>query len=218
MSGGQLLLLATVCALAAFSALLRRDVLPVDLFTTRERAAAKSEMKTSKLKAHMSRNGSHPHSPHNSRLCQHTPMPLKSHFTGLDPPTNPLKWAQAMEDACAGKLVLLDKVITATGSNPDDIYSDGKKHLALWSHDLADMHLSGHMSMQSKVKEHYKLSGQSYHHTRAPIVHLGHRFKKPNGRLGFTGYSVKYLCEYRVVVIGCMDSNWGYLSTNMMNR
>lgn len=29
-------------------------------------------------------------------LCKHIPMPTKSHFTGMDPPTDPIKWAQAI--------------------------------------------------------------------------------------------------------------------------
>lgn len=92
----------------------------------------------------------------------------------------------------------------------------------MWTHNLGDMHLSNGMSIQKATKEYYR--GKDYTSTRAPIIHLGHRFKKPDGRDGFKEFSSKNLCEYKenipgeVVVIGCMDSNWGYLSTNMMNR
>ena len=35
-------------------------------------------------------------SPRSPYLCKHIPMPDKSIFTGLDPPSDPLKWVQAI--------------------------------------------------------------------------------------------------------------------------
>ena len=92
----------------------------------------------------------------------------------------------------------------------------------MWTHRLGDIHIKNGISIPQAAKDYY--ANKEYKTTRAPIVHLGHRFKKASGGDGFKEYSSKNLCEYKekipgkVVVIGCMDSNWGYLSTNMMNR
>ena len=155
--------------------------------------------------------------PPSSFFCKHIPMPVKSHFMGMDPPNDPVKWSQAIEDSCSGKLVLLKQLLKQT-NNSDEIYEGGITHM--WSHRLGDMHVSNGMSIKSVVKGYYEDNGDD----KAPIVHLGHRVKKSGGGRGFKEFSTKNLCEYKeklpgkAVFIGCMDSNWGYLSTNMMNR
>lgn len=153
-------------------------------------------------------------------LCKHIPMPSKSHFTGMDAPTDARKWDQAIEDVCAGKLILLNEVLKTTGDNFSDIYSGGISHM--WSHNLGDVHLNGNMKIKDAVRSYYQTRPRN---ARAPIIHLGHRFKNPEGKgFGFKEFPSKNLCQYdedvpgKMVVIGCMDSNWGYLSTNMINR
>jgi hypothetical protein len=152
-------------------------------------------------------------------LCTHIPMPERSHFTGMEPPTDAIKWSQAIEDTCAGKLILLEKVLEVTRNRSQDIYSGGVSHM--WTHDIGDLHLQNGMSIKKSARDYYNSHSPN---TRAPIIHLGDRKKKPDGSSGFKEFASKNLCEYKekipgeIVVIGCMDSNWGFLSTNLMNR
>lgn len=168
-------------------------------------------------------------------------MPEKSHFTGLDPPTDALKWDQAIEDVCSGKLILLQQVLHVVGNRSGDIYSGGTSHS--WSHNLGDKHVINGQKIKNIVNDYYNENGgsgsgsgrsstgtvsstvsNSNSNVRAPIIHLGHRMIKEDGSPGFKEYVSKNICEYnekvsgKMIVIGCMDSNWGYLSTNMLNR
>ena len=124
------------------------------------------------------------------------------------------------EDTCAGKLILLQKVLQTIQNNASDIYQGGVTHM--WTHNLGDAHLSQMMTIPKAAEAYYKDKDSKT--TRAPIIHLGHRYTKDDGSAGFREFTPKNLCEYKetipgeVVIIGCMDSNWGYLSTNMMNR
>ena len=153
-------------------------------------------------------------------LCRQLPMPRTSHFIGMEPPRDRERWDQAIKDACEGKLVLLEKVFQVTQNRPNDIYGDGLNYM--WSHSLGDIHMINGMNFETALKE-YRQRGFSKT-TRAPVVHLGHRPKKEGGHRGFKQFSPKNICEFeekipeKIVVIGCMDSNWGYFSTNLMNR
>jgi hypothetical protein len=179
----------------------------------------------------------HPPSP-SKYLCEHVPMPQKSHFAGLEAPNDAAKWENAIEDACAGRLVLLDRALRVVGKRPDDIYRGLKRHML--THDMGDRHVSNGMKIGAAVESYYKEKEHSEAAAgtgtgggkgrvrggsgsgRAPIIHLGHRTGKHSR--SFNEFDVKHLCEFRdelpgkLVAIGCMDSNWGYLSTNILNR
>lgn len=161
-------------------------------------------------------------------------MPTKSHFTGLEPPTDAVKWAQALADSCAGKLILLQKVLDVTtfsDQSSDDIYSDGDDHRAMWTHNLADIHLSGSNTFSDGIKKYYKRIRHVGHSNnsnviepmRAPIIHLGIKSKRRRGYPP-AKFSTQNLCDFqqqvpaKMVVLGCADQNWGFLSTNLMNR
>jgi hypothetical protein len=151
-------------------------------------------------------------------LCKHIPMPGKSHFTGLEPPSDAIKWGKAIEDACVGRLVLLDKALHATGNRSQDIYRGGTQHM--WTHDMGDKYATNKVKIGAAVESYYKNDPMAT--ARAPIIHLGHRNLNRKG--DFKEFASKNLCEFqdnipgKMVAIGCMDSNWGYLSTNMLNR
>lgn len=152
---------------------------------------------------------------------QNVAMPSKSFFFGFEPPTNETKWGEAKEKARTGDLALLHKLF-------DKIHYAEELHTAdrdfRWNHKVSDLFISGSLDRKSGFDEllsNYKLD-------KAPIIHFGERkFEYPDheGKLtGFDGFSPSNLVNFnkkisrKFVAIGSMDENWGWLSTQFMNR
>ena len=144
-------------------------------------------------------------------------MPKKSWFAGFDPPNDLIRWNLAQLQAHKGELVLLSKVFNAIKSPFDMLAGDIKfKH---W-HRIADIHRS---------KANGWLDDIHFKGPRAPIVHLGYRkFTQSNFEGEEVGFEAlgpgdllqnkKMKLSRKIVAIGSMDENWGWLSTYFLNR
>ena len=150
-------------------------------------------------------------------LCHQISLPSKSFFLGLDPPTNQSKWNLALESVCKGELVLLRRVHERIKS-PEEIYSPDR--FFRWNHHLADILLYKDVEVNKALQE--------FTEKRAPIVHFGRRFfQKPNFKGDLTDwkpygpekfFDFKGSFKKKFIGIGAMDENWGWLSSNILNR
>jgi hypothetical protein len=151
-----------------------------------------------------------------SYLCKPTAMPHKSHFMGLSAPTDLDRWNVAQDMACNGSLLLLQQVHKAIHS-VRDVYQPDKQFR--WTHHIADLFLVNGMGFS----ELNKFVGES-----APIVAFGKReFAQPNYKGMMTtwkAFNPKNVGLFDGTIpkpfvgIGAMDENWGWLSTNFLNR
>jgi hypothetical protein len=150
------------------------------------------------------------------------PMPPKSYFAGFKPPNNYVKWKQAIDDAKNGKQILLRKVFEQI-HYPGEIIS-GDIQFG-WIHRLSDLYVT-------KVHDFENIpSGESVGH-RAPITLLGHttfdRSEYEGNPVKFETIGAdtilraikekKFKLSNKIVAIGHMNENWGWLSTHMLNR
>jgi hypothetical protein len=153
-----------------------------------------------------------------SLFCKNIPIPARSHFIGLDPPTDQSKWKEAIEKVCRGDLVLLKRVHEKIHKY-EDIYAPDR--FFRWNHHFSDIIVQKGDNIMKMIR--------NFTENRAPIVHLGRRhFLRPNfkGDLkDWKAYGPEHFIDYKgspfprkTVVIGAMDENWGWLSTNFLNR
>jgi hypothetical protein len=153
-----------------------------------------------------------------SLFCKKIPMPTHSHFIGLDPPTDHSKWNEAIATVCRGELVLLKRVHERV-HRYEDIYAPPDKSYR-WNHRLADILVHKNLNMTRELI--------NFPEKRAPIVHFGRRrFQNANftGRCnGSDAYRPDRFINFqgsfprKFLAIGMMNENWGWLSTNILNR
>lgn len=149
------------------------------------------------------------------------PMPTKSHFADFEPPSDALRWNQALLQAARGEQVLLERVLRVIRS-PTDLFENDKNFK--WLHGVADFR-------KSSTKEDNWLADLSWvKGTRAPVVMLGYRkFEHDHHEGPLTsipslgpGEIMKqgsgFVVPRRILGIGNMDENWGWLSTYFLNR
>lgn len=135
----------------------------------------------------------------------------------MDAPINQSKWVEAQSKVCKGELVLLRRVHECVKAYKD-IYSPDR--FFRWNHHLADF------LMEKKFDFYDELSKLPT--DRAPIIHFGRRsFQHPNYKgdiVDWKGYGPENFAFWdkkiprKIVGIGAMDENWGWLSTNFLNR
>lgn len=151
-----------------------------------------------------------------SYLCKPVAMPHRSHFMGFGAPNDVVQWNIAQHIVCNGTLVLLQQV-HKTIRSVRDIYQPDKQFR--WTHHIADLFLVNGMDFSELNK---------YTGDNAPIVSLGKReFSQPNYKgvqTAWTAFNPKNVGLFNrdipkaFVGIGAMDENWGWLSTNFLNR
>ena len=149
------------------------------------------------------------------------PMPATSHFVDFEPPSDALRWNQALMQAARGEQVLLERVLRVIRS-PTDLFESDKSFK--WLHRVADFH-------KSSTKEDNWLTDLSrVKGTRAPVVMLGYRkfehdhYEGPLTSIPSMGpgeimrAGKAFIVPRRIVAVGNMDENWGWLSTYFLNR
>lgn len=149
-------------------------------------------------------------------------MPSKSFFADFDPPTNVLRWNQALLQAARGEQVLLERVLRVIRS-PTDLFENDKNFK--WLHHAADFRKSA-TKEDNWLTELQFVKGQ-----RAPVVMLGYRkFEHPLFEGPLTGIPSlgpgeimklgrgKFNVPRKIVAVGNADENWGWLSTYFLNR
>lgn len=148
------------------------------------------------------------------------PIPAVSYFSGFSPPNDKKKWNKALENAQQGKPILLKQVLK-TITCPGDIL-DGEKKFK-WIHNLVDIFASRDVGLVKSIQI------KNYTGHRAPIVALGYREFDVKGvetrALPFPASAVvkifknkKLSLPKKIVALGMMDENWGWLSTHFLNR
>jgi hypothetical protein len=150
-------------------------------------------------------------------FCTQTPMPSRSHFIGLDPPIDQKKWNDAIDTVCRGELVLLKRVHERI-RRYEDIYAPDSSFR--WNHHFADILVTNTSEMRAQIDE--------FEPIRAPVIHFGRRrYKEANFSGACIGtdpcrphrfIDLKGLFSRKVIAIGGMNENWGWLSTNILNR
>jgi hypothetical protein len=155
--------------------------------------------------------------PTSALFCTKIPLPIQSHFIGLDPPIDQRKWNDAIDTVCRGELVLLKRVHERV-HRYEDIYAPDR--FFRWNHHFSDIIVQKGDDFSAKLLNFSK--------DRAPILHLGRRyFEKPNFKGELTdwkGYGPNLFIDFKgsfprkTILIGAMDENWGWLSTNFLNR
>jgi hypothetical protein len=146
------------------------------------------------------------------------PMPKKSYYAGFDPPNNLTRWQIALDQASRGEQVLLSKVFQVIRSPFDFI--PGTKNFK-WVHELAEFRKSkadGYLNDMVKLRR-----------PTAPITMLGYRkfdvgpFE--GNMIGLSSMNPddirkakNFKIPRKIVGVGNMDENWGYLSTYFLNR
>eukprot|EP01035_Chromulina_nebulosa_P022400 gene22400-29004_t len=145
-------------------------------------------------------------------------MPNKSYFAGFNTPNNITKWKECLYQAYRGDQVLLNKVLNTIKSPFDFVTSDRQYK---WTHRISEVHLSADSGYFDKLND---IKGY-----RAPITLFGYKDFDGNGFEGkqtnFHGlspddiYSKKDLhIPRKIVALGSMDENWGWLSSYILNR
>jgi hypothetical protein len=146
------------------------------------------------------------------------PMPKKSYYAGFDAPNDPERWKRALFQASRGEQVLLKKVLEVIRSPFDYIHGSNSFK---WVHQMSE-HFKSKQTQFLTDLVHVK--GQ-----RAPIVLLGYREFDRKGHEGHMKgfYSMNpdeifadktFTIPRKIVGIGSMDENWGWLSTYFVNR
>ncbi len=148
--------------------------------------------------------------------------PAKSYFAGFDPPNDKIRWKKACKDGRDGNQVLLRKVLEQI-VYPGEILS-GDIHFG-WLHRMGDAFVSEKKKFEDELK--YDVSG-----VRAAITLLGYTDFPHSGYEGNAGtfYGLGPTAVVRaikekgikfpkkIVGIGHMNENWGWLSTHILNR
>jgi hypothetical protein len=151
-------------------------------------------------------------------------MPKKSYFIGFDPPTDDIRWKQAIKDAASGKQILLKKVNEQIKSFSEIV--DGDINFK-WVHRFSDAFIHDFAGFK-----HLNLNATALDGRVAPITLLGyHTYEYPNfmGRyINYQALSTNKLIEKyqstwfklpkKIVAVGGMNENWGFLSTHILNR
>ena len=148
------------------------------------------------------------------------PMPKISYYAGFDRPNNETKWKECLLRASRGEQVLLQKVLQIIKSPFQFIHGD---RYFKWIHKLADEYKSkktGYLDIETFKKNRHRL----------PISMLGYRnFDRPNfeGKHVHPGEDLSvhdifreknFTIPTKIVAIGNMDENWGWLSSYYLNR
>lgn len=153
-------------------------------------------------------------------------MPNISYFPNFPPPDDPIRWQIAIEHAINGTQLLLMKVLHQIPDSSQVLCGDTKFR---WLHKKGDIFLSesNFKAINTLIKEKSTaLNG------RAPLTFLGHlTFANSNFKGALTGqpdlnirtvinaYKKKsFSLPSKIVAIGGMNENWGYLSTHILNR
>lgn len=160
-------------------------------------------------------------------------LPTKSYFMGFDPPSDVKRWEIAKQQARDGKLVLLPKIIEQI-PNPQDIV-DGDTAFR-WIHRMSDVLLTSEKDHEpQKILDEYFIPAAPFAKTekKIPVVLFGYReFENAETHSGnwrhfhpFTAENTlklmkegKFKLKRKVIGIGSMDENWGWLSTHILNR
>ncbi len=147
------------------------------------------------------------------------PLPTKSYFNGYDSPIDPVKWLDSQKIAKNGDFNLLSKILTQI-PKAADIYCPDIHYR--WVHQQADMFFT---DLNHSKFDDLKLFPST---SRAPLVHFGKKgFQFPNfegNSISFDAFDVTNIVNFKqtiprkFIAIGCMDSNWGWLSTAYINR
>jgi len=150
------------------------------------------------------------------------PMPSTSYFIGFPPPTNKLKWQLAVENAKSGKQLLLEKVIQQV-EYPGEIIS-GDIHFG-WIFRLCD-------SFVKSISDFAKIPDSEAIGFRTPITLIGdskfessdyegrafaHQSLGPNQIVKAITHD-NFKLPKKMIGIGLMNENWGWLSTHYLNR
>lgn len=144
------------------------------------------------------------------------PMPKKSYFAGFSAPTDKQKWINSLMQASNGEQVLLSKVL-GTIRSPFDLWQGDQ--FFRWVHQVSENYIS-------KAED---LPRQKESSSRASIVMLGYtKFDRgsssgdPHGGSDFSMRDIFQIKDFKfpskVVAIGRMNENFGYLSTYFLNR
>eukprot|EP00607_Mallomonas_marina_P007416 CAMPEP_0182416270 /NCGR_PEP_ID=MMETSP1167-20130531/528_1 /TAXON_ID=2988 /ORGANISM="Mallomonas Sp, Strain CCMP3275" /LENGTH=518 /DNA_ID=CAMNT_0024588887 /DNA_START=129 /DNA_END=1685 /DNA_ORIENTATION=- len=147
-------------------------------------------------------------------------IPKTSFFLGLEPPTNSTKWEIAKLQASRGEQILLQRVLDAIKS-PTDLIT-GDTHFR-WVQRLIDVFVVRDQGAPGLAEL------KNYRGHRAPIACLGRKnFDRPNFEGTYKGYNGfgpdnllnnrPWVIPRKMVGVGLMDENWGWLSTYIHNR
>ena len=153
--------------------------------------------------------------------------PTVSHFMGFDPPTDMKRWEMALLKAINGEQVLLQRALKAIKTPNDIIVVDERMK---WIFHNVDFTLIGGNEKNSPPWA--KDVGPIVHAGgRAPIVMFGkHTFKDDRRKEGeMTSIETlpphelydtpeKLQLKERVVGVGLFNENWGWASTQFLNR
>ena len=148
-------------------------------------------------------------------------MPARSLFPGFEPPTDAARWKRAKEQARLGEQVLLRKV-HQTIRSPAEILSGDTDFKWLYQH--VDVFVNLTSGFDAPLR--------AYSGSRHPVTLIG--FKTFRGK-NFEGNAInssfykplRVLRNFRrntdrlprkIVAIGALDENWGWLSTHFTNR
>ena len=160
-------------------------------------------------------------------------LPEKSYFMGFAPPTDAKKWEIAKQQARDGKLVLLPKIIEQI-PNPQDIV-DGDTAFR-WIHRMGDVFLTTEKNNDpQKVLDEYFIPVAPFAKSekKIPVVLFGYReFENKQTHSGnwihFHPFTAENTLNYmrdgklklnrKIIGVGSMDENWGWLSTHILNR
>ena len=91
--------------------------------------------------------------------------PPKSYFPGFDPPSDSLRWNQALLQAWRGEQVLLSRVLKVI-KTPFDLHQGDEKFK--WIHRVAEHHVSIHTNWLDDIAD-----VSTSQPDKAPIVMLG---------------------------------------------
>lgn len=144
-------------------------------------------------------------------------MPTQSYFASFEPPSDPLRWNQALLQASRGEQILLSRVLRIIQS-PFDLWK-GDIYFK-WIHRISPHQIS-------KIND---LPRQTNDGMAASVAMLGYTtFEKsnhegdPNGGVDLSMSTLVqsdplFKFPSKTVAIGRMNENFGYLSTYFLNR
>ncbi len=158
-------------------------------------------------------------------------MPQKSYFMGFEPPTDQRRWKMALMKAITGEQVLLNRALKAV-KTPNDFISVDERMNKIFQVKL-DYILEGRKGdiEPGKTWRGEEIKPISRGGGRAPIVMFGrHYFKSDAYKEGslesiitlppnqLVAHPEKLILKERVVALGLPNENWGWASTQFLNR
>ncbi len=152
-------------------------------------------------------------------------MPKVSHFMGFEAPTDEVRWNQALMKASRGEQVLLERVLRVL-KNPNMFFQVSPEMNWIFHNQDAKEEGGANVNMWGK-----KVPSRINHGGgRAPIVMLGnHKFEKRYYEGGLTSIITlgpeevvktpeKWGFKDKIVALGLPNENWGWASTQFLNR